>query len=125
MKYLKVFDNNNEYQQFIGGEDYIEPHILVVKNGDNESVLHFKDNVKNILTFTVGKQKYNFEDGMTWEEFINSKYNVGYFSINGKYVYYDYNSSNYGNIYLTFLVKITDLIKEVNYTFNISSGGSN
>lgn len=42
MKYLKLFNNDTEHQQFIDGEDYIEPHIVCVKNGNNKSVLAFK-----------------------------------------------------------------------------------
>ena len=35
----------------------------------------------NLITFTINSISYQAEEGMTWEEFINSPYNDGKFAI--------------------------------------------
>ena len=43
MKYLRLFDNDAEYQSFLGGEYYVEPHIVGIKNNTNKPSLNFKE----------------------------------------------------------------------------------
>jgi hypothetical protein len=76
MKYLKLFNNDTEYQQFIDGEDYIEHHIVGVKTNQNTPSLKFKEKVE-LINFYLYNIKYQCEEGMTWREWINSPYNTG------------------------------------------------
>jgi hypothetical protein len=75
MKYLKLFNNDTEYQQFIDGEDYIEHHIVGVKTNQNTPSLKFKEKVE-LINFYLYNIKYQCEEGMTWRDFVNSKYNI-------------------------------------------------
>lgn len=40
MKYLKKFENENGYQSFCNGEQYIEPHVAIISN--TSSVMYKK-----------------------------------------------------------------------------------
>ena len=42
MKYLRLFNNDADYQAFIVGGDYIEPHIVGVNNNLDKPSLKFK-----------------------------------------------------------------------------------
>ena len=42
--------------------------------------------VKNLITFTVNDVEYQAEEGMTWEEWVNSEYNVDGFWCDSNYV---------------------------------------
>ena len=50
-------------------EDYAD--VIVGYDFENESM--------NLISFTVDGIEYQAEEGMTWEEFINSEYNTGNF----------------------------------------------
>ena len=41
----------------------------------------------NLITFTVDGVEYQAQEGMSWEEFINSEYNTGNFIIKNNYIY--------------------------------------
>jgi hypothetical protein len=53
MKYLKKFSADTQYNEFVGGEDYIEPHVVVIQNGSNEPIVKLKE--KKILTIEYHK----------------------------------------------------------------------
>lgn len=42
-----------------------------------------------LIAFEVDGISYTAEDGMTWEEWVNSNYNTGSFHVGGEYVYSD------------------------------------
>ena len=96
MKHLKLFNNESEYQSFTESADYVTPNVCAVKDGQgcgkNDFVFFNPEeeiNV-NLITFYIGDTPYQCEDGMTWEEFVNSKYNSeGLFQISGNYVKYN------------------------------------
>ena len=49
-----------------------------------------------LITFTINDIEYQAEEGMTWEEWINSEYNNnGYHSDDGEYVYVQSSSSDH------------------------------
>lgn len=89
MKYLRVFENDAEYQAFKGGGAYIEPHIVGVKNGNNIPVLKFKEKEKKIITFYVNTDNNLFqcEEGITWFDFIEKGLNNSFY-IYDNMVYY-------------------------------------
>lgn len=89
MKYLKKFQTNADYQTFKGGGDWVTPNVSVIEekisSNDNNYIMF--NEAESISTFTVGvtssytdiEGPYEFRTGMTWDEFLNSKYNNGKF----------------------------------------------
>lgn len=123
MKYLKVFNTNEERQEFEQTADYW-PIVTLTKNGQ-ETVgnLKYYDEEDVVITPT-SKPKINFivkgityeaENGMTWEDWVNSEYNTGTFSISGNYIY--------GAIYSHTIVYNRDTYQNVNKNDTIISGG--
>ena len=55
MKYLKKFSADTQYNEFIGGEDYIEPHVVVIQNSSNGPIVKLKEKEMKILTIENGK----------------------------------------------------------------------
>lgn len=47
-----------------------------------------EDAINNLflITFDFGDTEYKAEEGMTWEEWVNSKYNTGGWKINNNYI---------------------------------------
>ena len=88
MKYLKKFQTNADYQTFKDGGDWITPNVsLIEEKVSSINNNHIMFNEVEISTFTVSVNSassviegpYNFKEGMTWNEFLNSKYNNGKF----------------------------------------------
>lgn len=93
MKHLKLFNNESEYQSFTESADYITPNICAVKDGQGgvkkDFVFFNPEEEINLITFYIGDTPYQCEEGMTWEEFVNSEYNSeGIFQL-------DYDCVNY------------------------------
>lgn len=89
--------------------------------GDINSILEsIISGGKNMITFYFrsslipsDKIELNAEDGMTWEEWINSEYNTEGFYTEGNNVYYQYSTyivEEFTNGYSEYITK-TDLIK--------------
>ena len=72
MKYLKKFNLRSDYNDYVAS-DFIKPNVsFIVEDKDVE----YNPNEDNgIRSFTFYNKEFNFEEGMTWEEFINSPYN--------------------------------------------------
>ena len=80
MKHLKLFNNESEYQSFTESADYVTPNVCAVKDGQGgvkkDFVFFNPEEINvNLITFYVVDTAYQCEEGMTWEEFINSEYN--------------------------------------------------
>ena len=73
MKYLKKFSAETQYNEFVGGGEYVEPHVVVIQNGSNEPILKFKE--KEILTIEYGKYYPNILEDLI------SKYGYNYGSL--------------------------------------------
>lgn len=54
---------------------------------------------------------YEFEDGMTWKEWVESKYNTDGFEVRGEYVYSSAGAFNIS-------ISPNDVIGEITYYFN-------
>lgn len=85
MKYLKNFQTNADYQAFKSSEEYVEPNVFRIE--ENSSVVYNAANNDaediSLITFTVKlggdgfTKEYTAEEGMTWEQWINSgKYDI-------------------------------------------------
>ena len=42
MKYLRLFQNDSQYSEFLTASDYIEPHVVMIQAGSEEPILYFK-----------------------------------------------------------------------------------
>ncbi len=51
-----------------------------------ESIISGGGNTANIISFTIEGVEYQAEEGMTWEDWVNSEYNTGQFVIQGSYI---------------------------------------
>jgi hypothetical protein len=116
MKYLKLFEEKTGYDSFVGGEDYIEPHVALIRGED--SVVYKPYIPPPPITFYIENWEMTAIEGMTFEEWVNSEYNIhpnigekywvivdSYFKdINGQSFSYDGTSEN--------LVKGNDIIIE-------------
>lgn len=129
MKHLKLFNNESEYQSFTESADYVTPNVCAVKDGQGgvkKDFVFFNPEEEinvNLITFYIGDTPYQCEEGMTWEEFVNSEYNTeGLFQIN------NYNNIEYNQKIIVLnhvMVFNTDIILNGNiYEFYSSGGGS-
>lgn len=82
MKYLRKFQTNADYQAYKGGGDWVTPNVSLI-TGDNNIVYEPSDNTISLITFTIFEdgdgftKQFTAEEGMTWEEWINSgKYDI-------------------------------------------------
>lgn len=83
-------------------------------------IYNLAHNGNKLITFTIDGTTYQAIDGMTWEEWVNSEYNVnqGYFLSSNTI-----NSSS--GMYYVAEVNGTDTIKDNSaYTLRYMSGGS-
>lgn len=127
MKHLKLFNNESEYQSFTESADYVTPNVCAVKDGQGgvkkDFVFFNTEEINvNLITFYVVDTAYQCEEGMTWEEFVNSEYNSeGLFQIN------NYNNIEYNQKIIVLndvMVFNTDTILNGNiYEFYSSGGG--
>lgn len=124
MKHLKLFNNESEYQSFTESADYVTPNVCAVKDGQGGVKKDFVNpeeiNV-NLITFYVVDTAYQCEEGMTWEEFVNSKYNSEeLFQISNIHVMYNQKIIVLNHV----MVFNTDTILNGNiYEFYSSGGG--
>jgi hypothetical protein len=73
MKYLKKFQTDADYQAFKGSDDWVTPNVSVI---EETSELAYNPYTKKIITFIASNLTLQAEEGMTWIEWVNSKYNT-------------------------------------------------
>lgn len=117
MKHLKKFQTNADYQAFRGGGDWVTPNVSVIVEDDTIMFEPFADAV-SLITFTVHMTEYQTKEGMTWEEWCDSEYNVNGFYIDSSYVRID-------SIYVVDGVTPTDVICNGYQYFKHVGPGSN
>ena len=72
---------------------YLYPWVIY-SGGDGSSTSPFRLSIPDLISFSIDGTTYYFEDGMTWEEWVNSIYNIDNFVISNGYIY---NNSNLQN----------------------------
>ena len=86
MKYINKFSTNADYQAFTEGGGYVTPNVCYVDETDGIIMKPYddgEDSDGNLITFTIDDIEYQAEEGMTWGEWVNSKYNIdGYLNYN-------------------------------------------
>jgi hypothetical protein len=77
MKYINKFSTNAEYQAFKVEGNYVTPNVCyIVENNGFIMKPYIKPIIiKPIITFTIDGIEYQAEEGMTWEDWVNSEYN--------------------------------------------------
>lgn len=85
-------------------------------------IYNLAHNGNKLITFTIDGTTYQAIDGMTWEEWVNSEYNV-----NQEYFLYSNTIFNSSRTHLVAEVNGTDTITDNSaYTLqHINGGGSN
>ena len=85
MKYLKLFKTESDRDAFLGGGGLILPNVSVVE-GKKDVIYKPKKIINFIINGyrTIPTTAYRAEEGMTWEQWVNSSYNTGnYFCSDG------------------------------------------
>jgi hypothetical protein len=80
MKYLKLFDSDSQYSDFINSDEFLLPSVGYVVNSE---LVHFNPIIPpKEITFTIFNYKngdngiFTALEGMTWREFCDSEYNT-------------------------------------------------
>ena len=111
--HLKRFTNHNNYNAHISTGAAVLPNVCVC---DNESEIHY--NKFELITFRISELEYQAESGMTWEDWVNSKYNIdNYWHIGNNIIYA-------GHAIIS-NVQPSDIIISKTYTVYGGGGGSN
>lgn len=70
MKNLKTFETEEQYTSFKNSDNAIYPHICYTEDTDKIWVEKYGKTI-----FYLDDVEMEFEEGMTWEQFVNSEYN--------------------------------------------------
>ena len=70
MKYLKKFNETNEYDSFKSSDAYILPNVSFVVNANT---VMFSPAAKQLSVVYIDEIPYEFEEGMTWGDWINAQ----------------------------------------------------
>lgn len=83
MKYIRLFNTTAERDSYLNGGGVYFPTVSAIRGMKD---VFFKRRAISLITFTLtteggveldfGPFTYQAEEGMTWEEFINSEYNT-------------------------------------------------
>lgn len=90
MKYINKFSTNADYQAFTDGDDYVTPNVCYVDETDGIVMKQYIAPVLFTFVFNdYGNIKtFQAENGMTWDEWADSKYNtVDYIQRAGGYIH--------------------------------------
>ena len=88
-EYISSSSNSYTFTGLTSGSIYNIIIYVMDNNGRYSNTYNFEISTsKNIITFSIASSRevlgtYNAEEGMTWEDFVNSDYNSGDFYING------------------------------------------
>ena len=94
-EYISSSSNSYTFTVLISGSIYNIIIYVMDNNGRYSNTYNFEVSTsKNIITFSIASSRvvlstYNAEEGMTWEDFVNSDYNSGDFYINGNHLLFE------------------------------------
>ena len=101
---------------------YLSPWVLYSRGDGTKENPYRISAPENLISFTFADTTYYAEDGMTWEEWLNSDYNNGNFMKSGD----DVKFQNGFVFKEGHQVKINEIIeKDTSYQFSHSGGGIN
>ena len=94
MKYLKKFQTESELNTFNSSSEFIRPNLCAVV--ERVGVAGAKPIIftpkPRIITFIVNNVEYQAEEGMSWEKWCNSEYNIDEFWCNENNIRINYGS---------------------------------
>lgn len=84
MKHLTIIKEDNTIENFMSGDKAGIPCVCCYDENhenydDSEPVVIITERPAPTREFTINNVKYYAEDNMTWEQWVNSKYNTGGF----------------------------------------------
>ena len=60
MKYLRLFQNDSQYSEFLNGSEYIEPHVVMIQNNNEKPTMKFKK-LKTIFPYYISLEGMEYE----------------------------------------------------------------
>lgn len=73
MKYMKIFRTYSEYEQYVNSDEFEKPNMSLIEESETISITPEEED--NLFTFRIGDVEYQAEEGMTWADWCDSKYN--------------------------------------------------
>lgn len=70
---MKIFRTYSEYEQYVNSDEFERPNISLIEEFETISITPEKED--NLFTFRIGDVEYQAEEGMTWTDWCDSKYN--------------------------------------------------
>ena len=115
-KHLSKYSSETDYNN--NKDNHEKPHISLITSSPKK-MKYEKKVLTNLITFKIIEIEYQAEEGMTWEEWVNSEYNINMtFGIDE----FEGTTITYGARYvgtLTDYVKPSDLII-ANYEYQLT-----
>lgn len=94
-RFFKRFAAHSDYETFKSSAEYIMPNISVCD--DDKLNVHYNP-IPPLINFNIDDESYQALEGMTWGDWVNSKYNINnIYSINNDNIW-DYKGYNYYGI---------------------------
>lgn len=85
MTYIKLFENDEQYQEFVNSEEYITPNICYINTTDtvmiNDKITLLEFSISYLYDQRLQTYTGKYVEGMTWGQWCNSKYNTDGFYI--------------------------------------------
>lgn len=80
LKNIKLFSTDSDRTTYESSASYETPYVSKV-TADNS--VHYNKPIR-IITFTIDGDEFQAQEGMTWNEWLNSSYNINGFIIGGR-----------------------------------------
>ena len=111
-----TFVKHSQMTSLPNGNDGIPSGWAVVNDGETGG--------PNLITFTIDGTEYQAEDGMTWEEWVNSEYDDGNYLVYNAYAIARFQGTSLVYVFdNTQTVFKSDLVKS-NYSYNLQAMGA-
>lgn len=85
MIYIKLFENDEQYQEFVNSEEYIAPNVCYVNTQNtlkmNKKITLLEFSITYLYNQSLQYYYGQYTEGMTWGQWCNSKYNTEGFYI--------------------------------------------
>lgn len=113
-KHLSLYQTEDEYNN--NKDTHLTPNVSLIVN-PIEQIIFIPETKSDTFTFIIDDVEYQAEEGMTWEQWINSKYNTNGFYIYEKYNYEYIAFSNGDTVISTNGAGVfsTEIVKPINY----------
>ena len=83
-KHLSKYSSEADYNN--NKDNHVKPYISLITTSPKK-MKYEKKVLTNLITFYIDNTQYQAEEGMTWEEWVNSEYNTDGFYISDQKTY--------------------------------------